>query len=67
MNLQEIEGLNNAEKILLLERLWESLDKKSVSLTDAQRKELDRRLAKHAKGESQYSTWHEVKQRLKKS
>ncbi len=42
----DIERLSTDERFELMEQLWESLRKEpsSVSLTDAQREELDRRL-----------------------
>jgi len=64
MSREEIDAMGNAEKILLVERIWDSIDKSSMELTDAQRKELDRRLDKHANGDAEYSTWEEVKKRL---
>lgn len=64
MSTISIEKLSTSEKLLLVERLWDSLDKTTVALTDAQKLELDRRLEKHARGEGSYSTWEEVKQRL---
>ena len=65
MSIQEIEQLSSAEKILLVERIWDSINKQDISLTDAQRLELDRRLEKHHKGQNEYYRWDEVKQKLK--
>jgi putative addiction module component (TIGR02574 family) len=64
MSIQEIEQLSNAEKILLVERIWNNISKQEIPLTDAQRKELDRRLEKHQAGENEYRNWDEVKQKL---
>jgi putative addiction module component (TIGR02574 family) len=47
-NLREqINGLSPAEKAELLDTVWESLEADAVSLTDAQRAELDHRIARH--------------------
>jgi putative addiction module component (TIGR02574 family) len=67
MGIQEIESLSSAEKILLVEQIWDSIDKDVMSLTSAQKKELDRRLEKHEKGQVKYSSWEQVKQRLNKA
>lgn len=64
MSIQDIQGLSNAEKILLVEQIWDSIDKTDIPLSAAQKKELDRRLAQHAKGETKFSSWDEVKKRL---
>jgi putative addiction module component (TIGR02574 family) len=54
MSIQEIQSLSNAEKILLVEQIWDSIDKDDIQLTAAQKKELDRRLEQHAKGETKF-------------
>lgn len=64
MSTQEIERLSNAEKILLVERIWDSINKQEIPLTDAQRQELDRRLADHKAGKNDYRSWDDVKEKL---
>jgi len=64
MSIQEIQSLSNAEKILLVEQIWDSIDKKDINLSAAQKKELDMRLEQHARGETKFSSWDEVKKRL---
>ena len=61
--LENILQLNVAERLELVEYLWDSIvqDAADLPLTVAQRKELDRRL----RDESQpTSSWNEVKKRL---
>jgi putative addiction module component (TIGR02574 family) len=43
----QINSLSAAEKAELLDTLWESLEADSASLTEAQRAELDYRIALH--------------------
>ena len=43
----QINSRSAAEKADLLDTVWESLEADSVSLTDAQRSELDYRIARH--------------------
>lgn len=64
---QDISTLSQAEKLSLLENIWDSLDKDTVPLTPAQRKELDRRLLLHERGETTYSSWEEVRAGLRAS
>jgi putative addiction module component (TIGR02574 family) len=61
----EIRNLPVSERVALVERIWDSIaeDETEFQLTDAQRSELDRRLARReASGGS--STWSDVKQRI---
>jgi putative addiction module component (TIGR02574 family) len=46
---RQINSLSASEKAELLDTVWESLEEDSVSLTDAQRAELDNRIARHDK------------------
>lgn len=64
MTQYEIENLSIAEKILLVEKIWDSIDKSVFEITKEQKKELDKRLAKHYRGESEYRAWEEVKHRI---
>jgi putative addiction module component (TIGR02574 family) len=58
--------LSKAERILLVERLWDSLVDEDVAppLTKAQRAELDKRLARVAETGPQGSDWPTVKARV---
>jgi putative addiction module component (TIGR02574 family) len=56
----EIERLSIAERLDLVEALWDSVAS-SAALTDAQRDELDRRLADHQRDPDDVIPWHEVK------
>lgn len=58
-----IGSLSADEKAELLDAVWESLEADSASLTDAQRAELDRRIARHEQNPSDVIPWEEVKAR----
>jgi putative addiction module component (TIGR02574 family) len=61
-NLREqINGLSPAEKAELLDTVWESLEADAVSLTDAQRAELDHRIARHDQDPSDVIPWQQVR------
>ena len=54
------------ERILLVEEIWDSIasDQGAMEVTQAQRDELDRRLAACEAAPDQGSPWEEVKSRL---
>ncbi|MBK8575106.1 MAG: addiction module protein [Elusimicrobia bacterium] len=60
-------GLTAAERIQLVEDLWDSLQAfpESIPITMAQKKELDRRMANHKKSPKSFLTWEEVKKGLR--
>jgi putative addiction module component (TIGR02574 family) len=59
-------GLPLTERIQLVEELWESILSQAdeVPLTDAQRAEIDRRLARYEADPTTASPWDEVRARL---
>ncbi|MFY9793671.1 MAG: addiction module protein [Candidatus Sulfotelmatobacter sp.] len=57
----QIDSLSPAEKAELLDTVWESLEADAVSLTDAQRDELDYRIAQHGQSPSDVIPWQQVK------
>ncbi|MGA8503495.1 MAG: addiction module protein [Candidatus Sulfotelmatobacter sp.] len=59
--LSQIKSLSAAEKAELLDTLWESLEADSASLTDAQRAELDNRIARHQQNPSDVIPWQQVR------
>jgi putative addiction module component (TIGR02574 family) len=67
-----IERLGIEERLTLVEELWDSIaaDSSAVPLTEAQRTELDRRIADHEANPDDVVPWEEIKtsitERLKK-
>jgi putative addiction module component (TIGR02574 family) len=61
-----IDRLSIPERILLVEEIWDSIAETpdEVTLTEAQRAELDRRLAAYEADPQAGSTWEEVKAEL---
>jgi putative addiction module component (TIGR02574 family) len=57
----QINELSAAEKVELLDAVWESLEADAASLTDAQRTELDRRLERHQQNPSNVISWERVR------
>jgi putative addiction module component (TIGR02574 family) len=61
---RQVKNLSRAEKAELLDAVWESLEADSASLTDAQRDELDYRIARQAQNASNLIPWEEVRASL---
>jgi putative addiction module component (TIGR02574 family) len=57
----QIESLSTAEKVELLDAVWESLEADAPSLTEAQRAELDYRIARHEQNPSDVIPWEQVR------
>lgn len=58
-----IEHLGIEDRLALVEELWDSIaaDSAAVPLTEAQRAELDRRIAEHEANSDDVVPWEEVK------
>jgi putative addiction module component (TIGR02574 family) len=67
MKIKDLEKFSDAEKIALAEELWDSVSKKDLELTIEVKKELDHRLQQVAEDNTEYYTWDEVKNHLKKA
>ena len=63
-NVQTILKLSTAERLLLLEKLWNSIPSDEITMKDSHKKELDKRLLRMKKGETKFFTWDEVKKNL---
>ena len=65
---REILSLSVADRLQLLEEIWDSLAEtpEAIPVTDAQRKELERRRRAHARNPSAAKSWAEVRTRLKR-
>ena len=63
-----IDRLSVAERILLVEEIWDSIaaEEQALEVPEAHKKELDRRLAACRDDPTAGSSWSDVKQRLLK-
>jgi putative addiction module component (TIGR02574 family) len=61
-----IDQLSIAQRILLVEEIWDSIasEEDAIPLTEAQRQDLQRRLAAYEANPQAGSKWEEVKARL---
>ncbi len=66
--IEELLKLSVAERIQLVEDLWDSIaaDPESLPLTEAQKAELDRRLEEHHADPDSAIPWEAVRERLYK-
>ena len=67
--LTDILQMSVAERIQLVEDIWDSLaaSPESVPVTDAQKAELDRRLQAHAQNPDEVISWDGLKDKVRKS
>jgi len=63
-NVQNILKLSTAERLLLLEEVWNSILPNEITIKDSHKKELDKRLTRMKRGETKFFTWDEVKKNL---
>lgn len=66
MQMQEILQLSVAERIQLVEDIWDSIALKpdEIPLIDAEREELDRRLLAYEENPDAVVSWNDLKKRL---
>ena len=65
---EELRKLPLAERLELVEELWDSIARESdqLTLTPAQMEELDRRLADYEQDPEQGVAWEEVRDRIRR-
>lgn len=65
LSRDEIARLSPPERLALIAQLWESLESDSLALTEAQMRELDRRLESFGSDRRETVTWAALKAELK--
>ena len=62
----DVNDLTVAERIILVEEIWDSIvaQEESFEVTEAQKKELDRRIKSHNDSEESGTSWEELKSEL---
>jgi putative addiction module component (TIGR02574 family) len=62
-----IDQLSVAERVLLVEEIWDSIpdEQEAIPLTEAQKLDLQRRIAAYEANPKAGSSWEEVKARLR--
>jgi putative addiction module component (TIGR02574 family) len=64
IKVQEILEMSVAERILMIEKIWDTIDHEEIPLSPGQEQELDRRLERYEKGETTFFTWNAIKEEL---
>ena len=69
VDIQEILKLSVAERLELVEAIWDSIvdAPESLPVTAAQKQELERRLAEYQKNPDEGRTWEEIRDLLDES
>jgi putative addiction module component (TIGR02574 family) len=67
ITIRDIKKLSVAERILLAEKIWESIPEHSdeLDLTGAQKRELNRRLDAIQNKTAKFTTWPQVRAKLR--
>jgi len=63
--IPELARLSPRQRLDLIEALWESLDDRDVPVTEAQRAELDRRIAGFEQDQEQGISWDQLSAELR--
>ena len=56
--------LSVAERILMIEKIWDSVDRTDIPVPVNHEQELDRRLPRYERGETTFVSWSEIKAEL---
>ena len=66
-SIEDIKKLSVAERILLVEDIWDSISTsgEELPITDEQKKELDSRLEAYKKNPDEGKSWKEVKDNIR--
>lgn len=64
MEIKDLNKISTAEKIVLVEQLWDSVSKKDIVVSSEIKSELDFRLQKVKEGKAEYFTWQDVKKHI---
>jgi putative addiction module component (TIGR02574 family) len=64
IQMQEILDMSVAERILIVEKIWDSIDHDNITMPVSHEQELDRRLERYANGETTFVSWDAIKSEL---
>ena len=61
VQMQDITEMSVAERILMVEKIWDSMDHDNIEPPASHYEELDRRLARFERGETTFFSWADIK------
>jgi putative addiction module component (TIGR02574 family) len=64
IKMEEILDMSVDDRLVMIGKIWDSLDHGNINTSPAQEQELDRRLARYEHGETEFFSWEEVKKEL---
>ena len=64
MDIKEIKKLSVANRMSIIEEIWESIDKGGLSVSDSQKIEVRERVERYKNGKTKFFTWDEIKTEL---
>lgn len=64
MSLQEILNLPTADRLNVIERIWDSINKQHIEISESQKEELDRRIDLDNNNKIQWLSYNEMKDQL---
>lgn len=64
IKMQEILELSVADRISMIEKIWDSINPDDVQISESHEQELDRRLKRFEKGETSFVSWNDIKSEL---
>jgi putative addiction module component (TIGR02574 family) len=66
VNLKDILQLSSSERILIIEKIWDSINTQEIEVSQLQKQELDNRLSRIERGETKFYSWESIKKDLGK-
>jgi len=64
IQIQEILEMSVAERILMIEKIWDSIDHDNIEISANHEQELENRLKRYNNGETAFVSWDEIKAEL---
>jgi putative addiction module component (TIGR02574 family) len=64
IKIQEILEMSVDDRILMIEKIWDSIDHADIPLPISHEQELDRRLRRYENGETTFVSWNDIKNDL---
>ncbi|MBU0489302.1 MAG: addiction module protein [Bacteroidetes bacterium] len=65
MDIKYFQSLSVAERILWTEKIWESIEKDEIVISDKQKQEIQHRYEMFKKGKTKFHSWEDIKSSLR--
>jgi putative addiction module component (TIGR02574 family) len=64
IQMQEILDMSVTERIKMMEKIWDSIDRTQIEMPATHEQELDKRLARYEKGQTNFTSWESIRNEL---